>query len=147
MFLLISCFTVILLPFCVTKLIEFYSLPHSSLGRHPAECHPALEGYTLPPLSSTEASLCHGKWTGKKESAWGTMGSGKRRREVSSLLFLIIPFFYWNSQQEPLWGREGCPSHRSQHGHHASCQGRSQEETTTEANTRSVVRNQRYEIF
>ena len=26
-------------------------------------------------------------------------------------------------------------------------QGRSQEETTTEANTRSVVRNQPYEIF
>ena len=28
-----------------------------------------------------------------------------------------------------------------------SLQGRSQEETTTEANTRSVVRNQPYEIF
>ena len=30
MFLLISCFTVILLPFCITKLIEFYILPHPS---------------------------------------------------------------------------------------------------------------------
>ena len=30
---------------------------------------------------------------------------------------------------------------------YAGYQGRSQEETTTEANTRSVVRNQPYEIF
>lgn len=107
MFLLISCFTVILLPFCVTKLIEFYILPHPSLGRHPAECHPALEGYTLLPLSSTEASLCHGKWTGKKESAWGTMGSGKRRREVSRLLFLIIPCFTGIANRSPFGEERG----------------------------------------
>ena len=33
------------------------------------------------------------------------------------------------------------------HALHNTTQGRSQEETTTEANTRSVVRNQPYEIF
>ena len=122
MFLLISCFTVILLPFCVPKLIEFYTLPHGNVWSYPGLPCPALpcpapplpgqtpgwvwlslEGYTLPLLSSTEASLCHGKWKGKKESAWGTMGRGKRRREVSSL----SAFFTGKANRSP-FGEERC---------------------------------------
>lgn len=107
MFLLISCFTVILLPFCVTKLIEFYTLPHPSLGRYLAECDPALEGYTLPLLSCTEASLCHGKWRRKKESARGTKGRGKRRRGVSSLQFLLLLFFTGIANRSPFGEERG----------------------------------------
>ena len=120
MFLLISCFTVILLPFCVTKLIEFYILPHPSLGRYLAECDPALEGYTLPLLSCTKASLCHGKWRRKKKAREGRR-EGEREEERFQASNFYYCFFYWNSQQEPLWGREGYPSYRSQHRHLASC--------------------------
>ena len=117
MFLLISCFTVILLPFCVTKLIEFYILPQPSLGRYLAECDPAVEGYTLPPLSSTETSLCHGKWTGNKRKRMRDDKKGKEKKRGFKPPILIMAFFYWNSQQEPLWGREGYPSYPSQHRH------------------------------
>ena len=88
-------------------------------------------------------------WEVNREKRKRMRDDGKRKEKKRGFKPPIFnySFFYWNSQQEPLWGREGYPSHRSQHGHHASCQGRSQEETATEANTRSVVRNQPYEIF
>ena len=56
------------------------ALPHPSPGRHPAECDFALEGNTLPPLSSTGASLCHGKWRGKKRKRMRDDGKGKEKK-------------------------------------------------------------------
>ena len=48
-------------------------------------------------------------------------GKGKEKKRGFKPPIFIIAFFYWNSQQEPLWGREGYPSYRSQHRHQASC--------------------------
>lgn len=62
-------------------------------------------------------------WEVNREKRKRMRDDGKRKEKKRGFKPPIFnySFFYWNSQQEPLWGREGYPSHRSQHGHHASC--------------------------
>ena len=74
-------------------------------------------GFPLSSASSAKASLCRrAAGTGKKEkeSARGTMGTGKRHAPVFSLfpssfpsfLFFDCCYFYWDIQREPVWRRE-----------------------------------------
>lgn len=61
-------------------------LPRLSPGRHPVECDPALEGYTLPPVSSAEASFCHREAVEREEKKvhggrWEGVGDEDRSQD------------------------------------------------------------------
>ena len=74
-------------------------------------------GFPLSSASSAKASLCRraaGAGKKEKESARGTMGTGKRHAPVFSLfpssfpsfLFFDCCYFYWDIQREPVRRRE-----------------------------------------